>query len=102
MTRLYDNESGELIGTITAADLRFLIDQLEEEDSEDQDYYIDVATHVWFEEQGADSVLITLLREALSERQAWRYAGPQTDGSDGGVMRGTRCRGESALALGRI
>ncbi len=69
MIRLYDKESDTLIGTITAQDLQFLIDQLEEEDSEDQDYYIDRASLVWFEEQDADPVLLTLLREALGDRQ---------------------------------
>lgn len=69
MIRLYDKESDTLIGTIAAQDLQFLIDQLEEEDSEDQDYYIDRASLVWFEEQDADPVLLTLLREALGDRQ---------------------------------
>lgn len=69
MTQLYDTESGNLIGTITAAELQLLIDQLEEESLEDQDYYIDRATLVWLEENGADSALTTLLREALGDRQ---------------------------------
>ena len=69
MTRLYDKESGELVGTIAAQDLQFLIDQLEEEDSEDQDYYIDGATLDWFEEHGAGDGLLALLRGALGERQ---------------------------------
>jgi processive 1,2-diacylglycerol beta-glucosyltransferase len=69
MPNLYDAESGTLIGAITAEQLAFLIDQLEEEDSEDRDYYIDQATMVWFEEQDADPALITLLRGALGERE---------------------------------
>jgi len=69
MIRLYDNESGDLIGTITPQELTFLVAQLEEEDSEDQDYYIDRATIVWFEENAADSALIRLLRKALGDRQ---------------------------------
>jgi len=69
MTQLYDAESGKLIGTIGVAELQLLIDQLEEESLEDQDYYIDRATLAWFEEKGADSALITLLREALGDRQ---------------------------------
>jgi hypothetical protein len=68
MVELYDTQSGTLIGTITTAQLRYLIDQLEEEDSEDQDYYIDRATLDWFEEHGADQALSTLLREALGTR----------------------------------
>jgi processive 1,2-diacylglycerol beta-glucosyltransferase len=69
MTRLYDKESGNLLGTITAQDLQFLIDQLEEEDSEDKDYYIDGATLDWFEEHGASADMLNLLRGALGERQ---------------------------------
>jgi hypothetical protein len=69
MTQLYDAETGDLIGTITAVELKFLIDQLEEEDSEDQDYFIDRATLGWFQEHGAESSLITLLRKALGSRE---------------------------------
>lgn len=69
MTRLYDKESEDLIGTITAQDLQFLIDQLEEEDSEDQDYYIDGTTLDWFAEHGAGADLLALLRGALGDRQ---------------------------------
>lgn len=68
MVQLYDNQSGNLIGTISAAQLRYLIDQLEEEDSEDQDYYIDRATLDWFDEHGVDPALFRLLREALGDR----------------------------------
>lgn len=69
MPNLLDAESGELIGPITAAQLAFLIDQLEEEDSEDRDYYIDRATLAWFEEHNADSALLRLLRGALGDRE---------------------------------
>jgi processive 1,2-diacylglycerol beta-glucosyltransferase len=69
MVKLYDSDSGKLIGTITQADLRFLRDQLEEETLEDQDYYIDPATLVWFEEQDADPGLVALLRKALGDRE---------------------------------
>lgn len=69
MIQLYEGESGKLIGTITETDLQFLTDQLEEETLEDQDYYIDLATLVWFEEQGAPPSLVTLLREALGSSE---------------------------------
>ena len=68
MAKVYDVESGELIGTVTATELQFLIDQLEEEDSEDRDYYVDLASLAWFEEQGADPALMALLRHALGSR----------------------------------
>jgi hypothetical protein len=69
MAQLYDAESGELIGKITAEELQFLFDQLEEEGVEDQDYYIDRTTLEWFEEHGADLNLTVLLREALGGRE---------------------------------
>ncbi len=69
MAKIYDVESGSLIGTVTATELQFLIDQLEEEDSEDRDYYVDRASLDWFEEQGADPALMTLLRQALGSRE---------------------------------
>jgi hypothetical protein len=68
MAKIYAVESGDLIGTVTATELQFLIDQLEEEDSEDRDYYIDRASLDWFEEQGADPALMALLRQALGSR----------------------------------
>jgi hypothetical protein len=69
MAKLYDVQSGDLLGTISAAHLQFLIDQLEEEDSEDRDYYVDATTLDWFEEHGADPALMALLREGLGGRQ---------------------------------
>ena len=69
MAQLYDAESDKLIGTITKAELEFLVDQLEEEDMEDQDYYIDDATLDWFEDNGAAPTLIKLLRGALGNRE---------------------------------
>ena len=69
MVQLYQSESGDLIGTITAAQLQYLVNQLEEESLEDRDYYIDRATLDWFDEHGVDSALEALLREALGDRE---------------------------------
>jgi processive 1,2-diacylglycerol beta-glucosyltransferase len=69
MLNLYECESGELIGTLTQEELRYLIAELEEEDSEDQDYYIDRASLDWFEEHGADADLMAMLRKALGDRE---------------------------------
>jgi hypothetical protein len=49
--------------------LQFLIDQLEEESTDDMDYYIDQATLDLFEEMGAEAALLTLLRQALGTRE---------------------------------
>jgi hypothetical protein len=66
---LIDNESGKPIGTISEEQLKVLMDQLEEESTEDQDYYIDGTTLDWFEDERVDSALTALLRKALGSRE---------------------------------
>lgn len=68
MIKLHDKESGLEIGTLTEDNLQFLIDQLEEESGEDQDYYINETTIDIFEEDGADKDLVALFRGALNGR----------------------------------
>ena len=46
MIDLYNSETNEKLGSITEADLQVLVDGLEEESAEDQDYFIDEATRV--------------------------------------------------------
>lgn len=65
MIRLHDAEGGKPIGTITEEQLRFLMDELEEESAEDRDYYISADTVDMLEENGADGELVALLRGAL-------------------------------------
>lgn len=67
--RLYDNETGDAIGNITEEQLQFLIDQLEEESSSDQDYFISRETLEMFESVGADGELLALLRGAMGHQQ---------------------------------
>ncbi len=66
--RLIDNDSGVEIGTLTNDQLQFLIDQLEEESTTDQDYYIDQATLDMFVDAGIDERLLEILRGALGDR----------------------------------
>ncbi|MFZ3173356.1 MAG: hypothetical protein WA146_00540 [Thiobacillus sp.] len=68
MIQLHDKDTGTWIGAITEDNLKYLIDQLEEESREDKDYYINKTTLDIFEERGADKALITLLRDALNGR----------------------------------
>jgi processive 1,2-diacylglycerol beta-glucosyltransferase len=68
MIRLFDVETDAPLGTITEAQLEFLIDKLEEESSTDRDYYINTATVEMLEEDGADAALLTVLRDALGDR----------------------------------
>ncbi len=69
MIQLHDKDTGARIGTISEENLQFLIDQLEEESGEDQDYYINETTIDNFEEGGADKSLVALLRGALNGRE---------------------------------
>ena len=68
MIQLHDKDTGVWINNITEEDLQFLSDQLEEESSDDQDYYINETTLDMFEEAGADKALVLLLRGALNGR----------------------------------
>ena len=69
MIQLHEKETGVFVGTITDAQLQFLIDQLEEESADDTDYYIDYATLDLFEQVGAEDDLLALLRQALGTRE---------------------------------
>ncbi len=66
---LYDNDSGAAIGGISETDLQFLIDNLEEETSDDQDYYLRPETIAMLGERGASDSLIMLLRTALGDKE---------------------------------
>lgn len=67
MIKLFDNESGEVLGEITEEQLDFLMDQLEEESSEDDDYYINQDTLDMLSEAGASDELLEMLQEAIGE-----------------------------------
>jgi processive 1,2-diacylglycerol beta-glucosyltransferase len=69
MIKLYDSSNGVIIGVISEEQLAFLRQDLEEESTEDQDYYINQATVDWFESQNADPVLVGVLRRALGGRE---------------------------------
>ena len=65
MIDVYNNETNELIGSITDADLRVLSDGLEEESADDTDYYIDQATIDLLGDGRATEHLLGILRKAL-------------------------------------
>lgn len=68
MIQLRDKDKGTQIGLITEKQLQFLVDQLEEEDARDKDYWINRDTLEILKESGADQQLISLLENALGER----------------------------------
>jgi hypothetical protein len=65
MIDLFNAETDEKIGSITETDLKVLVDGLEEESSEDQDYFIDAATIELLADGRATEHLIGLLRKAV-------------------------------------
>ncbi len=67
MIQLYNEDTGVLIGEISAKQLSFLVNELEEDSIEDKDYYLSGATVDMLEVDGADPDLIALLRKALDE-----------------------------------
>jgi hypothetical protein len=69
VVQLFDNDTGQPLGTITDAQLAVLTDLLEEESADDADYYINLDTLDLLAERGADAGLIDLLRKALGDRQ---------------------------------
>ena len=67
MIDVYKNDTNELVGSITEADLQVLVDHLEEESLEDRDYYIDKATLDVIGDGQATEHLMGVLRKALGD-----------------------------------
>ena len=68
MIKVHDKNTNKLIGEINEKQLQFLIDELVEEDSTDQDYYINQDQLDQLEKKGADETLIQMLRDALGKK----------------------------------
>lgn len=68
MIKLFDTETGTYVGEITEKQLKFLMDNLEEESIVDEDYYFNVATIEMFKERDADENLIKLLEQAVGSK----------------------------------
>ena len=69
MITLFDAGSGTRIGNVSEAQLKALIDWMEEESLEDRDYYVSAEEVDLMAEDGVDPALITVLRSALGGRQ---------------------------------
>ena len=70
MIKIFDRETGSSLGSITEDQLDFLIANLEEESTRDQDYYIDAATIENLAGKGMDRELTEFLKTALGKRPA--------------------------------
>jgi hypothetical protein len=69
MISLSMKDGGAFLGEIDEADLRLLIDLLEEEDEHDTDYYVSPATIEFLEQRGASTGLIQILRQAIGSSE---------------------------------
>jgi len=65
MIDLYNASTNRILGSITESDLKVLVDHLEEESSQDQDYFIDSATIDVLGDGTASEHLLRLLRDAV-------------------------------------
>jgi len=65
MIEIFDKQTSRSLGTLSDEQFQFLLDNLEEESREDDDYYLNRATVDILEEQGADPHLVAMLRSAL-------------------------------------
>jgi hypothetical protein len=68
MINLREKDTDRSLGSISEAQFQFLVDQLEEETMGDNDYAISKTLLDYFESQGADPELVSLLRNALAGR----------------------------------
>lgn len=68
MIQLYNERTGQLIGTISEEQLQFLEDELVEESETDQDYAITPLTLGLFIEDNGDPQLIEMLRQELGDQ----------------------------------
>lgn len=67
MPRLIRLDTGDDIGQISDEQLAFLVEQLEEEHDDDQDYYIDREALELLSDNGADPELLALLEKAIGD-----------------------------------
>ena len=69
MAKLFNKQSGVLLGELTETDVQCLIDVLEEEDTKDVDYFIDLDTVDILEDNGASLDLLQMLRAAIGANE---------------------------------
>ena len=69
MIVLTNKDTGIEIGTITEAQLQFLVDQLEEESPTDTDYWLNRDELAIFKENGIDPELLALLEKGMGEAE---------------------------------
>jgi len=74
MPRLIRLDTGDAIGQISDEQLKFLVEQLEEEHDDDTDYYIDRDTLELLSDNGADPELLAMLEKAIGDDDSMHIA----------------------------
>ena len=74
MPRLIRIDTDNEIGTINDVQLKFLVEQLEDDHDEDQDYFIDRETLELMSDNGADPELLAMLEKAIGDDDEMRIA----------------------------
>ena len=69
MVELYDKATNNYLGKISDEELQFLVDNLEEENLTDEDYYIDRTTLEFLKEKGMSSDLVKLIEDAMGDNE---------------------------------
>jgi hypothetical protein len=82
MPRLFRIDTDAQIGVITDVQLRFLVDQLEEEHDEDQDYFIDRDTLELLSDNNIDPELLAMLEKAMGDDDSMDIAWDTDESGD--------------------
>jgi hypothetical protein len=82
MPRLFRIDTDASIGVIGDVQLRFLVEQLEEEHDEDQDYYIDRDTLELLSDNGIDAELLAMLEKAMGDDDSMDIAWDTEESGD--------------------
>jgi len=69
MVTLKNKLNNQWIGSISDEQLQFIVDELEEESDDDQDYWLNLTMIEIMQEKGADKSLIDLLINALGDQE---------------------------------
>jgi len=69
MITLRNKETGAYIGEITEEQLQFLINELEEDYSQDRDYWLERSELEYFRENGGPADLIKILESAMGNNE---------------------------------
>ena len=69
MIQIFDKQTGNALGSISDDQFQVLVDHLEEEGRQDDDYYLNATTVDFLEGAGAAPELLAILRQALGGKE---------------------------------